>query len=284
MRKVISAKNDVVFKIIFTRNKELLTAFLKDVAGLEIESPEDIEILNPEIPPELYDGKLVRLDINAKTKTGQNINIEMQVVGQEDFIARVLYYWAKMYTNDLKKGEDYSKLRKSISISILDFDLFECKEFFSEFGIIEKNRFEMLTDKLDMYFFELKKVKAINEQLDNENRKQLWLQFISADSEEELNMLNTTDYDMIQKGVNKIFEISEDDRIRELVRQREKSEMDYYAGLSSALNKGIAQGRAEGEIRKAVAVVKKLMEQQFTLENALAVAEIDKETYEKYSD
>ena len=97
-------------------------------------------------------------------------------------------------------------------------------------------------------------------------------------------MLNTTDYDMIQKGVNKIFEISEDDRIRELVRQREKSEMDYYAGLSSALNKGIAQGRAEGEIRKAVAVVKKLMEQQFTLENALAVAEIDKETYEKYSD
>ena len=100
-------------------------------------------------------------------------------------------------------------------------------------------------------------------------------------------MLNTTDYDMIQKGVNKIFEISEDDRIRELVRQREKSEMDYYAGLSSALNKGIAQGRAEGiakgEIQKAVAVVNKLMAQQFTLENALAVAEIDRETYEKNS-
>lgn len=94
-------------------------------------------------------------------------------------------------------------------------------------------------------------------------------------------MLNTTDYDMIQKGVNKIFEISEDDRIRELVRQREKSEMDYYAGLSSALNKGIA----EGEIRKAVAVVKKLMEQSsYTLESALEFAEIDKETYEKYSD
>ena len=49
MRKVISAKNDVVFKIIFTRNKELLTAFLKDVAGLEIESPEDIEILKNDL-------------------------------------------------------------------------------------------------------------------------------------------------------------------------------------------------------------------------------------------
>lgn len=86
----------------------------------------------------------------------------------------------------------------------------------------------------------------MGEQFDKENKKQLWLQFISADSEEELNMLNTTNNAMIQKGVGKILEISEDEKIKEIVRQREKSEMDYYAGLSSALKKGIEQGIAQG--------------------------------------
>ena len=56
-------------------------------------------------------------------------------------------------------------------------------------------------------------------------------------------------------------------------------------GIAKGKAEGIVQGRAEGEIRKAVAVVKKLMEQSsYTLENALEFAEIDKETYEKYSD
>ena len=69
---------------------------------------------------------------------------------------------------------------------------------------------------------------------------------------------------------------------------RQKALYDYNTMMEENFDNGVVwgmeKGIAEGEIRKAVAVVKKLMEQQFTLENALAVAEIDKETYEKYSD
>ena len=70
---------------------------------------------------------------------------------------------------------------------------------------------------------------------------------------------------------------------------RQKALYDYNTMMEENFDNGVVlgmeKGIAEGEIRKAVAVVKKLMEQSsYTLESALEFAEIDKETYEKYSD
>lgn len=46
---------------------------------------------------------------------------------------------------------------------------------------------------------------------------------------------------------------------------------------------GINIGKAEGKIEAKLEVVKKLLAKEFSLEDALAIADIDKETYEKYS-
>ena len=69
---------------------------------------------------------------------------------------------------------------------------------------------------------------------------------------------------------------------------RQKALYDYNTMMEENFDNGVVwgmeKGIAEGEIRKAVAVVKKLMEQsRYTLESALEFAEIDKETYEKNS-
>lgn len=53
----ITAKNDVVFKVLFSKDKELLRQFLYDVMNIPIDSTEDIIILNPELPPVSVDGK-----------------------------------------------------------------------------------------------------------------------------------------------------------------------------------------------------------------------------------
>ena len=74
MENIISAKNDVVFKVLFSRNKELLREFLNDVLDIVIDSVDDIEVLNPELLPESVDGKFSRLDINVRT-SGENVNV-----------------------------------------------------------------------------------------------------------------------------------------------------------------------------------------------------------------
>jgi len=63
-----------------------------------------LKILNPELPPNYVDYKSVRLDILLETKK-EIINIEMQSTSKEDYKERVLFYWARIYNDELKTGK-----------------------------------------------------------------------------------------------------------------------------------------------------------------------------------
>lgn len=116
-RDVVSAKLDVIFKKIFTENKDMLHEFLADVLEIPSESIKDIVITNPELPPETTDGKFSRLDLNLKVDNSL-MNVEIQVKGDNDYRDRTLFYWAKLYTSELKSGETYGQLKKTVTINI----------------------------------------------------------------------------------------------------------------------------------------------------------------------
>ena len=59
----------------------------------------------------------------------------------------------------------------------------------------------------------------------------------------------------IKNGVKVIYSLSEDEKIREYVRQREKAEMDYRSDMSYAKAEGKAEGMAE-ERKKLIAKLK----------------------------
>lgn len=242
MDSIISAKNDVVFKVLFSRNKELLRVFLNDVLDISVESVNDIEVLNPELPPESIDGKFSRLDVNVRT-SGKNVNIEMQVENEPDFKERILFYWSKMYADGLEKGHPYSELKRSYSVSILNFKMFDCESYHSSFSIREDKRNEQFSDKLSLHIFELKKLE---EKLNPNDRRQLWMQFINADTKEEFDMLMNTQNPAIQSGVQTIYELSEDEKLREYIRQRDKTIRDYNSSMANAEARGRAEGEAKG--------------------------------------
>lgn len=247
---VLSAKNDVVFKALFVKNRKILKEFLSDILEIPLDSISDIIITNSEITPDVIDGKLSRLDINLVT-SGRNINIEMQVENDDDYRERILYYWAKMYSGSLTKGSEYKDLNQTISISVFAFKMFDCEEYHSEFQVIERDRHELFSDKLSLHFFELPKISGIP---DTSDRKKLWMQLIKADSEEDFDMLRETNVPIIQESVGKIYELSSDEQIKEYVRQREKARLDWNSGMRNAerrgekigIEKGLEKGRAEG--------------------------------------
>ena len=55
----------------------------------------------------------------------------------------------------------------------------------------------------------------------------------------------------------------------------------YDDGFAKGVSEGISEGVTKGSINTAIKVVKKLLAKGFSLEEALAVADIDQETYEK---
>ena len=85
---------------------------------------------------------------------------------------------------------------------------------------IKKETGEVFSDKFSIHFFELKKVGRKPNPVSS---RELWLQFINADSEEALDMISQTNVPIMKKAVNVIYDMSEDTRIREIARLREKT-------------------------------------------------------------
>lgn len=241
-RNVISAKLDVIFKKIFTENKDLLHEFVADVLEIPSKSIQEIIITNPELAPENLDGKFSRLDLNLKVDNVL-INVEIQVKSESDYRDRALFYWAKLYTSELKSGDSYEQLKKAITINIINFNMFEGDDYHTEIVTAIKGTDKIYSDKFNMHFFELKKV---NKKVDPNNRRELWMQFLNADSEEDFEMLKQTNVPIINKAVNVIYDLSEDTRMREMARIREKALHDEASALSNAKNEGLKEGRAEG--------------------------------------
>ncbi|MFQ7292567.1 MAG: Rpn family recombination-promoting nuclease/putative transposase [Monoglobales bacterium] len=269
-RNIVKAKLDIIFKRLFAdeRNSDILHAFISDILDIPYDSINKIAIQNPELIPYGADEKFSRLDLKLEVND-KLINVEMQINDDGYFRDRALYYWSRLFTSELKEGENYSLLKQSISINIINFNMFECTDFHSAFVIMEENRHELLSDKCAIHFFELKK---INKKPNPSNKKELWMQLINAESEEELEMLSDTKVPAIEKAVNVIIDMSNDSKIREEARIREKALHDKATALKTATDRGIAEGmkigmkkgRAEGRAEGIAEIIAKLRAKGFT--------------------
>ncbi len=92
------------------------------------------------------------------------------------------------------------------------------------------------------------------------------MHFLNADSEEDFEMIRETNVPIMKKAVNVIYDLSEDTRIREMARIREKALHDEASALADAESKGRMKERnAMIEALQANGVSEELI--QLTLEN-----------------
>lgn len=249
--RIIKLKLDVIFKAMFGRegSEDILADFLSRLLEIPRKSIKQIIMDNVELIPDNYADKFCRVDLKMQVDE-RLINIELQINNEKHFRERTLYYWSRIYGSELKSGEDYSKLKETICINIVNFNLFDCEEFHSHFKIIEKNRHEVLTDKFGIHFFELKKIgKSPNK----DNPMELWLQLINAETEEELDMLENTNVQEINKAILVLRELNADENMRRLAEMREKTLHDEANAINSAEERGRIEGIEEGiELTKRV--------------------------------
>ena len=117
---LLSPTLDVVFQALFgEQGSERITKdFLQTILLEEI---TEIDLSkNPMLRRDMPNDKLGVLDVFVKINGKENCDLEMQMVVQEDIIERILYYWSKMYIRNIKKGDEYSDLEKTIVILITD--------------------------------------------------------------------------------------------------------------------------------------------------------------------
>jgi len=225
--KFLSPKSDLIFKLLFgdERSVELLTDFLKSVLRLPADDYDEVTIVDPHLLREYISDKLGILDIKVKTKSKKSINIEIQLLPTPELRERVVYYSAKMVTEQVGSGEDYSKIKRVISIIITDYALIPgSHKYHNRYTLYDPETHTEFTDIIEVNTLELVKLPEAEDGTD----LWVWMRFLSARSKEELNMVAEKS-PQVKKAVVRLMELSNDERTRLLIESRQKMEWDNRA-------------------------------------------------------
>jgi predicted transposase/invertase (TIGR01784 family) len=247
-------KTDTLFKMLFVKHTDLLKQLVSELLEIRLESIGEFHITNPEMPPESLGDKFCRLDI-LMTVNGQRVDLEIQVKNEGDYPERTLFNWARVYSTALPAGGDYINLPRTVIINIINFDLFGCEEYYSEFQALEVTRHTPLTDKMSLYFFELNKLP---EEVTAGDMRLLWLWLFKADTEEELAKIESMEVPVMEQAIQAYHQITADSEFREMERLRERARHDEASALRHARDEGKAEGKAEGKTESTLEIARKM--------------------------
>ena len=277
----ITLRNDYAFKRVFgvEENKDVLQDLLECILDIPPEDIAGLELLDKEFHKDSISDKTGVLDVKLRLKNNTIIDIEIQNRWNSEFVQRTIFYWAKMYTENLKTSEVYTKLPKCITINIVGegFDLNSLLH--SEYNVVEKHINDRLSDELEIHFLNLAKVKEQQENIEQDEKKKKlydWLKFIKTDDEEVRNML-AQESPMMRKA-NATIEVMEmSPKEKWLYENRMKYEYDKASWKHVGYKQGIEQGSYQAKLETA----KNLLEMGFSQDSIIKATGLNLNEIEK---
>ena len=282
--KTLSPKLDVVFQALFGEvgNESITKGFLETILERKIDSIDLSK--NPILRREFKDEKLGVLDIIAKLDENEICNIELQIVDKKNIIERILYYWSRLYSRQIKSGEDYKILQKAIVILITDFKIENLEEldYHSRWKIMEDKQGKkiILTQKLEIDIIELPKIIGKEKEQDNLLD---WLYFLENPKSERVTE-KMKENENLKEAVKKLDNLSEDEKMQRIADLRQKAIMDEKAIYEKGLEVGIEKGIMEGSQKEKIEIAKKMLELKIDKETIAEATGLTEQEIEKILD
>lgn len=264
----LKVTNDYIFKKIFAKkgNESILKDFL--IAVLEIPI-EKIEILkDTHLERTIKENKLGILDIKATLNSNIIVNIEMQIRNQYNIKERSLYYWSNLYSNNLYKNQDYIENNRTITINILDFNIFEEGPYHEKCMITREHNGEILTEDLEIHFIQIPKCSKEDEK----TKLDQWMQFIGDISKEGVKRAMEENKE-IKKAQEELEYLTGDEEERRIAFLREKAIRDEVSNINGARKEGMKEGKLE--------IAKKLKEKGMKIEEISEITGLASDDIEK---
>jgi predicted transposase/invertase (TIGR01784 family) len=217
MKHQIDPKVDCVFKAILGSddNKALLVHFLNAVLASELKHPiTSVSILNPYNDKEHLDDKLSIVDVKARDNANQLYQIEIQLAYYTSLPDRIIYTWADVYSQQLQSGNQYTELKPTYSIWLLDENVVKNDDNYLHSYKFRDDLGQSLTGHGGIWLLELKKFHA--QYITNEQER--WLQFFR-----EGNTLND------DNGLPDWMQTQEMRQAMSTLRQFSEKEKNYFA-------------------------------------------------------
>jgi predicted transposase/invertase (TIGR01784 family) len=162
---------------------------------------------------------------------------------------RLGYYVSKLFTSQLRKGQDYSSLMPTITICFLKGIMFhEVDAPHSQFSLCDLELGLRLTDRLQVHLIELPKYNFEGVSIAAANDLDQWAYFLNRafvlEAEELKRLLPQPEF---VKATGVVEMIAKTPNQREQYERRLKAELDLRSFVNDARRGGIAEGIAEGK-------------------------------------
>ena len=276
--------NDRFFKFLFGR-EERKHLFLDLVNSLVFPDGSagftGLEYADRELSATREAGKSVYLDIVACMADGTQVEVEVQVRNRNDYPQRSTYYLSALHASQLRAGDSYLDLKKTISIHILAFNLFAGDRFRRAFSLCDEETGERLCEDLRLVYLEVPKYVR---QGTPRNRLEYWLMYLAGMEAKKMPEAMVQD-PMIGEALDleRLFLQNHEERLRyilsykamvddltieETIRRAARAE-GIAEGIAEGEARGKAEGIAEGEAKGIAATAQRMLVRGVPLEQVV---------------
>lgn len=266
-RGLINPFIDWSFKYLFGREetKDLLIGFLNLL--LQREYPiTDITYLNNERIPEQSDGRECVFDVICRDGAGDRFLVEMQQVPKTNIRNRLLYYACRLIDQMGHQGEEWDyEYDRVYAICLMDFTYERNPVLRSDYLLRDNREGKVFTDRLNVITLQLPCIQAQNfEECVESYEKLLYLLITMKEDKKTLEDILAdieaeTSSEEIKAMLRRVAQtadkasLSPEDRVA--YDYAVKRKRDYYSGLKTAREEGLAEG-ADQKMREIARAMK----------------------------
>ena len=268
---LLPPSNDYVFASLFGRrsHERVLVCLLNSILNGK-PYIKSVKLEPTEYKKTSIDGKSIRLDIVATSDDGTILNVEIQCKCNGNIEDRASFYKARLRSDKLKEGEDYSSIPDIISIWICVEPETQRKGCCHEIVDMYKDNgidpIEIASEKMRHFFIELTKLEATPKSFLNDMFT-IWMTFIKDPETIPPEFLEIPE---VKEAMDELTYLSSDPEPRAVydARVRDLNDIDsgqttrYKEGLAEGIEKGRAEGIKKGRAEERAKAEKELAEQK----------------------
>ena len=233
----LNLSDDFLFSKVM-QDEEILRLLLEKILNFSIRKVSIVQYQRVmEIDPEAHG---IRLDVYANDEGGTRYSVEMQKKNEYNISKRSRYYLSIMDLDQLEKGEDYNKLRKTLVIFICLFD-----------------PFKMAKQK---YTFERKCIEVDDLSLNDESSVVVLTNASDMNGDTDISkffkyLINSTtetaddlDSEFVAKIHSRVLAVKNNKNVEvEFMKLRERDQENFKSGYTNGYERGMAMGFEDGK-------------------------------------
>ena len=250
---LLSLTSDRGFKAFLKQRHSLRQSLLEDFLPLPPDSTiTDIKLLDNE-ETSLKDKTFIldlKLHLHRKDTSPETVIVEMQASSKKNLTNRLLAYGARIYSRQIKPGEDYEYLHLvySLVFSIVNLKEFESTQDYCHVCTLARNCPPHLAFSQGMQFIIIELAKFSKKLEEIVDQREAWCYLLKNSSRmdaRDCEILKTKGKDM-PEAIETLWKLSESELAQEIAEAEAKQRMDRKAEIDYARDEAMEQGLEEG--------------------------------------